>query len=156
MNPDLIAARYLKQLLEDFTFTYPDGEIGRFHQIDVGYFSKPPAYPYAAIHSVKSSAPVVRLGMGAGPQSRRFEIELVLSIEYEDPDPERGYERLTTIRWEVFRHLTLHAQSIPGVEFTDLDEASFESITEDDGGLERWGFYGMVLIPIKVVLNPQM
>ncbi|ABU96926.1 hypothetical protein [Thermus phage P23-45] len=155
MNPDLKAAHHLKSLLENFTWEYPDGEEGRFHQIDVGYFSRPSGYPYAAIHSAKSSAPVVRLGMGAGTLARRFEIELVLTIEYEDPDPQRGYERLTTLRWEVFRHLVLNAQAIPGVEFTDLDEATIEAVTEDDGGFERWGFYGMVLIPIKVVLNPQ-
>lgn len=155
MNPDLRAAQYLKSLLEDFSFEYPDGATGRIYQIDVGFFSRPSEFPYAAIHSTRSAAPVVRLGHGAGPLSRRFEIELILTIEYEDPDPVRGYERLTTLRWEIFRHLTLNAQKIPGVVFSDLDEAIIDANVVDDGDLQNWGFYGLITIPLKAVLTPQ-
>lgn len=155
MNPDLVAANHVKTLLEELTFEYPDGEIGRIERVDIGYISTPDAFPYASIHSTKSSAPVVRLGQGAGMLARRFEIDLVLTVEYEDPDPRRGYERLTTIRWEVFRHLVLNATKIPGVEFAHLDEAILDVITEDDGDLPKWGFYGNIIIPFKVILKPK-
>lgn len=155
MNPDLTAAQYLKQLLEELVIEYPDGDIGRIERVDIGYISTPDAYPYATIHSTKSSAPVVRLGQGAGMLARRFEIDLVLTVEYEDPDPRRGYERLTTLRWEIFRHLAMNATKIPGVEFAQLDDALLDAITEDDGDAPRWGFYGSIIIPIKAILKPK-
>lgn len=156
MNPDLAAAHHLKSLLEELVVEYPDGDIGRLERVDIGYISTPDVYPYATIHSTRSSAPVVRLGQGAGMLARKFEIDLVLTVEYEDPDPRRGYERLTTWRWEIFRHLALNATKIPGVEFTQLDEALLEAVTEDDGQLRSWGFYGAVIIPVKAVLKPQV
>jgi hypothetical protein len=154
-NPDLLALGTLKEHLASLAIEWPDGGVGRFEHIDVGFMSKPVAYPYVSLHTTGSRAPVRHLGRGAGAEARSFEISAVINMEYEDPDPERGFERLTQLRWDVFLHLVAQAKSDlgAGVEFTELDEAMIQTFNEDDGGYQDWGFFGQVLIPLKIVLR---
>lgn len=152
-NPDLVALGYLEDTLSAFSVTYPDGATGYFDQIDVGYQSKPTTYPYVSLHTIGSRAPIRHLGQGAGTRARSFEIDAAITIEYEDPEAKRGFERLTQLRWDVFLHLVEHAQSIPGVEYADMEEATVQTFNADDGGFEEWGFFGQIIIPITITLT---
>lgn len=151
-NPDLAAQKFLSHLFLDYEIPYPDGDVGVVRQVDRGFIRTPVAYPYVTIHSLGSDAPVVRLGQGSGAAARAFEIELLISIEYEDPDPVRGNERLTQIRWEAQRLLAQNARSFPGFEIAEFNRASF-NIDADTGNYESWGYAGQVLIPLRLVLT---
>ena len=154
-NPDLVALGTLKTYLGELTVQWPDGGSGQLEQIDVGYMSKPVYNPYVSLHTTGSRAPVRHLGGGAGKRTRQFEINAIVNIEYEDPDPVRGFERLTQLRWDVFLHLVQQAKNDlgTGVEFTDLDDAFVQTFNEDSGGFEDWGFFGQILIPLKIILR---
>lgn len=152
-NPDLIALRRLKQVLETFNVTYPDGATGYFDEVDIGYQSAPSHFPYVSLHTVGSRAPVRHLGQGANTRARMFEIDAVIAIEYEHPDPLTGFERLTQLRWDVHLHLIENGRIIEGVDFVDFDEATVQTYTPDEGNLEDWGFYGQILMPITITMN---
>lgn len=78
-------------------------------------------------------------------------VDCVITVEYEDSDPERGYQRLTTLRWEVWRHLIANSLYFrkQGVEFTDITESELNYLT-DDGSYQDWGFIGAVFQPVGV------
>lgn len=153
MNPDIAAQKHLEGLLQDFEITYPDGDVGVIRQVDRGFISTPTSFPYVSIHSTDSRAPVKRLGNGSGMAARDIEIDLLICIEYEDADPRRGNDRLTQIRWEVFRLLAQNVRTFPGIELAQFDEAHIYAITGDDGGFQDWGYIGQVLIPCTVILR---
>lgn len=154
-NPDLLALGTLKEHLELLVIPWPDGTEGRLEQIDIGYMSKPVFNPYVSLHTTGSRAPVRHLGSGAGARARQFEINAIVNLEYEDADPVRGFERLTQLRWDVFLHLVKQSKGDlgTGVEFTDLDEAFVQTFNEDVGSFEDWGFFGQILIPLKIILR---
>ena len=152
MNPDMTALTYLKESLEALTFEFSDGKTAHFDDVDVGYMSKPTAYPYVSLHTLSSDAKIVTLGRGAGKDARRFQIEGVIAIEHEHHDAAIGFSQLTDIRWQVFLHLLEVRREIPGVEYADFDEANIQTFVVDEGDYQDWGFYGTVLIPIKITI----
>lgn len=153
-NPDLAALAKLKESIEDLTVQWPDGGTGTFDHIDIGYMSKPVAYPYVSLHTTGSRGKVVHLGVGAGKRARQFEVDAVIAIEYEHADPEIGFARLTQLRWDVFFHLLNQQDNLGiGVEYTNLDDAIVNTYNVDDGEFQDWGFFGQILIPMTIVLR---
>lgn len=152
-NPDLVALGTLKEALRDLTIAWPDGGTGHFDHIDIGYMSKPTAYPYVSLHTNGSSAPVRHLGRGANKEARGFAIDAIIEIEYEHPDAEIGFARLTQLRWDVFRFLIEQNRLGTGVEYAELEDAHFQVVLPDEGDFQDWGFFGQILIPITIHLK---
>lgn len=152
MNPDLTALRAIAEALRAMTITWPDGSTDRFRHVDLGYMSRPADNPYVSLHSVEARMPVTRLGQGSSYRARDFEIDAVVNIEYEDPDPQRGFERLTHLRWAVPKHL-IESQQAYGVEYVKLDQSLIQSMVPDEGDFTDWGFVGQVLIPLTLVIR---
>jgi hypothetical protein len=152
-NPDSEAMKYLADLLKDFEIEFPDGDSCKLRQIDLGFTSKPTHNPYVSIQPLGSRAPVVRLGVGSGIVAREFEIDLLVTIEYEDLNAERGAERTSQLRWEVFRKLAENVRKFPGVEIADIDEAIVQSFSNDDGSFQDWGYIAQIIIPVTIKLR---
>jgi hypothetical protein len=154
-NPDLVALEALREVIAEMEINWPGGGKGHFDHIDIGYMSKPVAYPYVSLHTTGSRAPVRHLGRGAGKEAREFHISAVIAIEYEDADAKRGFERLTQLRWDVMLELVQAGRTAWGqkVEFTELEDAFVQTFNEDSGGSVDWGFYGQILIPLTIVLR---
>lgn len=152
-NPDTAALTYIAEILEELEVEFPDGGIAEFRQIDQGFTSKPVYNPYVSLQIAGSRAPLVRLGQGAGVTARNFEIDVLVSIEYEDVDATRGAHRVAQMRWDVFRHLIEHANKFPGVEIAEFDEAYVTSFNADDGTFQEWGYIAQIVIPLTVVIK---
>lgn len=153
-NPDLAALAKLKESIRDLTVAWPDGGTGTFDHIDVGYMSKPVAQPYVSLHTTGSRGKIVHLGAGGGKRARRFEVDAVIAVEYEHPDPEVGFARLTQLRWDLFFHLLTQGKDLgDGVEYTDLEDATVNTFNVDDGDFQEWGFFGQILIPLTINLR---
>lgn len=152
MNPDLAAQQFIKDLLldPDFVMEFPDGATMRFAQVDVGFSAIPVNALYASIHSTTARATVKRLGQGSGMQARSFEVDLLLSVEYEDPTPKRGNERLTQIRWEVTKLLATNANKFPDFQIAEIGESSLYAFNSATGDFQDWGYIGQILFPITV------
>ena len=152
-NPDLMAAGVLSTVLKQLTVQYPDGESDDFQflQVDTGFVSTPTRYPYISVHTGPARGKPARLGRGDEPVAYDVTVECVITIEYEDSMPQRGYERLTTLRWEIWRHLIKHKLYFRAqqMEFVDIEESSLNYLT-DDGGFVDWGFSGAVFQPVSV------
>ena len=152
-NPDSAAMSFIAQLLTGFEFEWPDGAFGSLRQVDQGFVSKPTHNPYVSVQAVGSRAPIVRLGQGAGVRARDFEIDLLITIEYEDPNAEQGSARVSQLKWDVFRLLAQNASNFPGFELADFDEAILQSYNNDDGDFQDWGYIAQVIIPVTVRLR---
>lgn len=143
----------LAGVLKTLTVEYPDGEVEDFKyiQVDTGFVSTPTRYPYISVHTGPARGKPARLGHGDTEKAYDVYVECVLTIEYEDSMPLRGFERLSTLRWEVWRHLIKNKLYFrkQGVEFTDIEESSLNYLT-DDGGFQDWGFSGAVFQPVTV------
>jgi hypothetical protein len=152
-NPDLAALAKLKESIRELTVEWPDGGTGTFDHIDIGYMSKPVAYPYVSLHTTGSRGKVTSLGVGAGKRARTFEVDVVVAVEYEHSDAEVGFARLTQLRWDLFFHLIAHKDLGTGVEFTNLEDATVHTYNVDDGEFQDWGFFGQILIPMTIILR---
>jgi len=153
-NPDLAVLWFIKDSFANLEVEFPDGAKAHFDHIDVGFQSKPSTMPYMSLHTVRSVAPIKRLGRGAGEESRNFAVELLISVEYEYHHAGIGFERLTTLRWEVFRHLLtlIKASGLHG--HLDFDEAEYQTFNVDEGDHVDWGFFGQILIPVTLEFTP--
>lgn len=149
LNPDLLTGNYFRDRLKELRIKVNNKTL-YFNQVDVGFQSKPHSYPYGSIHTVESSAPIKRLGLGGGEQARTFTSKLIVSVEHEHHDSTFGYEELTVLRWEVFRHLLASIQ-VPGQDIRGkVDRAYYQTFVVDEGPQEDWGFYGHIMIPITI------
>lgn len=153
-NPDLASTELLAEVLKTLTVEYPDGEVEDFQylQIEQGMVKTPTRYPYITVHTGPASGKPARLvGDGTNMKGYDVSVECVITIEYEDSDPERGFQRLTTLRWEIWRHLIQNKLYFrkQGVEFADVTESTLNYLT-DDGGFQDWGFTGAVFQPVTV------
>lgn len=154
-NPDLAATDAVIEVLKTLTVEYPDGEREDFQylQVDAGYVSTPTRYPYVSVHTGDARIVPARLGRGDQMVAHDVDVDCVVSIEYEDAhSAERGYRRMTQIRWDALRHLLQHRETLRdrGISFVNFEETALNYLTPDDGGYQEWGFTGVVMLPLTV------
>lgn len=143
------------EVLKSCTVEYPDGEVEDFSQvqIDAGFVTEAARFPYVSVHTSDARMKTIHLGRGESMASKQIEVDVLVAIEYEDADQERGFRRMTQLRWDVIAHLMKNSGQIPGATFTTFEESVLNSIAGEDGGFNSWGYIGVVMIPFTVTFR---
>lgn len=148
LNPDLAALHELAQRFVNREVKFSYGGSTTYQEVQVGYVRRPAWYPSVSLVTADSDFSLESTGNSAGMRARRAQSEVLISVQYEDPDTEQGFARLSDLKWDLAQ---LAAQASGGgayykyLRFGEIE--SVELVPEDPETDLAWGFRALVMLP---------